>query len=126
MQDSPDQFQKRRSLSLAVKGVAGPMEQKKVNVDRMHHPEKYKAISEELPVVVPARLPGRLCSGVVFDHLDHNGSLQVWFVKGHGKEELPENEHKLLYSKNCYIFCYKINLPGGMKKYIIYYWHGRR
>lgn len=34
------------------------MEQKKVNVDKLHHPEKYKAVSEELPITIPSKNPG--------------------------------------------------------------------
>lgn len=53
--DNPEQFERRKTLVLNTKGVAAPVRQKKINVDRLHHPEKYVIVSELFPVIIPCK-----------------------------------------------------------------------
>jgi hypothetical protein len=66
--DTPEKYQNRQSIVSLNKGVVGHMEQKKVNVDKMHNPLKYKPTSEEIPLTIP------------FHNKEQPSNLMIWYV----------------------------------------------
>eukprot|EP01103_Thecamoeba_quadrilineata_P021404 TRINITY_DN9831_c0_g1_i1.p1 TRINITY_DN9831_c0_g1~~TRINITY_DN9831_c0_g1_i1.p1 ORF type:complete len:1007 (-),score=223.26 TRINITY_DN9831_c0_g1_i1:67-2865(-) len=91
--------------------VAGSIEQSKVNVDEMHHPEKYAIAKEELVQVIPH-------AG------EENGILKMWYIEDFKKHELPEEEYGIFFTSQCYIVSYRVKLLGGEESQIVYFWQG--
>jgi len=88
-----------------------------INIDELHHPEKYQIAREEL---VEVHLDPRLSEAYL------ESSLHIWFVKDHDKFELPEDEYGIFYDKLCYIIKYSVRTRGGDVKHAVYYWQGRK
>jgi len=110
--DSPESFEKRTKGKTADK-----QEQESINIDALHHPEKYAIAKEELIDTVPdARNSGNYLQS----------HITIWYVKDHAKFDLPEVEYGIFYDRNCYIILYSIKTRGGDTKHVTYYWQGRK
>uniref|UniRef100_A0A6B2KXM5 HP domain-containing protein n=1 Tax=Arcella intermedia TaxID=1963864 RepID=A0A6B2KXM5_9EUKA len=86
-----------------------------INVDALHHPEKYRAAREELSVFVPDAQVSNVTEK----------ELKIWFVKDKQKHPLPEEEYGFFYSGASYVVMYSIRLANGTRKHVVYYWQGR-
>lgn len=96
-----------------VKGnIAKTQEQTAVNVDEMHHPEKYAIAKEELREVIPVAGP------------EETGRLRIWYVKEFEKHPLPEEEYGLFFAGTCYLVAFSVRRIDGNENHIIYFWQG--
>eukprot|EP01128_Nolandella_sp_AFSM9_P008757 TRINITY_DN5432_c0_g1_i1.p1 TRINITY_DN5432_c0_g1~~TRINITY_DN5432_c0_g1_i1.p1 ORF type:complete len:861 (-),score=202.42 TRINITY_DN5432_c0_g1_i1:162-2720(-) len=110
--DTPDAFNQRVKQKSKV---AAKQRQEKINVDALHHPEKYAIAREELVYGIP-------------DKNYKGGSFtefEMFFVKEKKTHALPEEDYGIFYSKNCYVVRYSVRLRHGGFKHVIYYWQGR-
>lgn len=96
--------------------TAGSLRQEKVNIDEMHHPEKYAIAKEEDVVerVIPMK------------NSEEEGELKIWFVRENDKHELPLDEYGIFYSEECYIIQYSVHLRSGGYRHVVYFWVGRK
>lgn len=101
---------------IAGKGIVTEMRDKKVNVDRMHHPEKYQVISEEIPETF-------LSSKEVTEQ--EEATLDVWYVHSNQLHSYPKESYGIFYSENCYLVDFSWKIPSGVRRHVIYFWQGR-
>jgi hypothetical protein len=111
--------------------------QEKINVDQLHHPEKYAYAKEDelidMDKYVPKSVGNGSCSNedntqnkaYLSRRNTEHGELKIWFVKGKKLVDLPIEEYGVFYSWNCYVLQYTIRLPGSETQNILYYWLGR-
>eukprot|EP00029_Vermamoeba_vermiformis_P005779 TRINITY_DN209_c0_g1_i3.p1 TRINITY_DN209_c0_g1~~TRINITY_DN209_c0_g1_i3.p1 ORF type:complete len:597 (-),score=204.42 TRINITY_DN209_c0_g1_i3:2225-4015(-) len=108
--DTPENFTKRIEKSHKM---AGTLVQEKVNIDALHHPEKYQIAHEELVDTVPSKDP------------ELESELQIWYVKDSKMHSLPMEEYGLFQSGNSYIVHFSVHLRGGGYRHVVYNWQGR-
>jgi hypothetical protein len=79
-----------------------------VNIDELHHPEKYVLAKEERAQIIP--------------HGEGSGQLKIYYVQKHAKYELPAEEHGVFFSANAYLVAYTVTLHDGSKRHVVYFW----
>lgn len=105
-------------FSERVTGNVASLEQKEVNIDEMHHPEKYAIAREDERLPVPNYDP------------KIESQFAVWVVNSNDKYEVPAEQTGVFHSANCYILMYTLQLgvdhAGNDKtRHILYFWQGR-
>jgi len=90
------------------------VKQDKVNIDALHHPEKYDIAREGDLLYVPNK------DAAV------ESQLKIYYVKDNKKHELPESEYGYFYDGESYIVHFGIRLRSGGSSNIVYHWQGRR
>jgi len=105
-------------FSERVTGNVANLEQKEVNIDEMHHPEKYAIAREDERLPVPNYDP------------KIESDFSVWVVDSNDKYEVPAEQRGVFHSANCYILMYTMQLgvdhAGNDKtRHILYFWQGR-
>eukprot|EP01102_Stenamoeba_stenopodia_P006568 TRINITY_DN1810_c1_g1_i1.p1 TRINITY_DN1810_c1_g1~~TRINITY_DN1810_c1_g1_i1.p1 ORF type:complete len:998 (+),score=322.48 TRINITY_DN1810_c1_g1_i1:204-3197(+) len=96
-----------------VKGnIAKVKDTSPVNVDEMHHPERYAIAKEELKEFIPSASP------------EESGTLKIWYIKDFEKQELPQEEYGLFFMGNCYLVAFSVRRIDGGEDHIIYFWQG--
>jgi hypothetical protein len=79
--------------------------QEKINVDALHHPEKYAIAKEDDYALMEKLIP----------HKEENSPdsfTKIWYMVGKKMVELPQEEYGIFYSHNCYVMHYHMRLPG--------------
>eukprot|EP00339_Tiarina_fusa_P025590 CAMPEP_0117014286 /NCGR_PEP_ID=MMETSP0472-20121206/11617_1 /TAXON_ID=693140 ORGANISM="Tiarina fusus, Strain LIS" /NCGR_SAMPLE_ID=MMETSP0472 /ASSEMBLY_ACC=CAM_ASM_000603 /LENGTH=1143 /DNA_ID=CAMNT_0004717805 /DNA_START=62 /DNA_END=3493 /DNA_ORIENTATION=- len=100
-----------------IRGNIANLQQEDVNIDCMYFPEKYANASEDRILPIPN-----------FDKAIES-SREIYLVGEHDKIELPESEHGIFYSGNCYLMMYELKFgvdhAGNDKsRHIVYFWQG--
>eukprot|EP01119_Soliformovum_irregulare_P004016 TRINITY_DN1502_c0_g1_i3.p1 TRINITY_DN1502_c0_g1~~TRINITY_DN1502_c0_g1_i3.p1 ORF type:complete len:1075 (-),score=418.77 TRINITY_DN1502_c0_g1_i3:700-3924(-) len=115
--DTPEKFERRRSRVVSGRGVVENLRQKKVNIHKMHYPEKYQIIlREEIILRIPSPLD---------DVTDENQTVKIWVLDGTQRVEIPNSEFGKFYKKNCYIIQYsQRNNPNSEWRHVIYFYQG--
>eukprot|EP01130_Rhizamoeba_saxonica_P018040 TRINITY_DN8927_c0_g1_i1.p1 TRINITY_DN8927_c0_g1~~TRINITY_DN8927_c0_g1_i1.p1 ORF type:complete len:849 (-),score=234.30 TRINITY_DN8927_c0_g1_i1:52-2598(-) len=111
--DTPEAYQARIKQSNVV---ADKERQAAINIDALHHPEKYAIAREELHEYVPN---ASQADGYA------ETELNIWFIEGSEKHPLSQEDYGIFYSEMCYIVQYTVRLRSGGKRHVIYYWQGR-
>ena len=98
----------------APAGNIATLQQTEVNVDQLHHPEKYELAKEETrrAVIPPKDLRART-------------ELEVWLIDGHDKVAIDHGEYGRFFSEHCYLVMFTVHLHDGDMRNAIYYWQGR-
>eukprot|EP01127_Copromyxa_protea_P016124 TRINITY_DN4742_c0_g1_i1.p1 TRINITY_DN4742_c0_g1~~TRINITY_DN4742_c0_g1_i1.p1 ORF type:complete len:860 (+),score=208.65 TRINITY_DN4742_c0_g1_i1:38-2581(+) len=86
-----------------------------INVDQMHHPEKYALLREDLRKTVPMSD----IENVV------EREFSIWYIKDNEKYELPQEEYGVFYSGDSYVILFSVRLENYERFHVIYYWQGR-
>lgn len=111
--DTPQKFFRRiRSQHKIAK-----VREEKVNIDALHHPEKYANEKED-------EIGNEKIIDVKND--DDDGTLTIYHVENKEKFEIPKEEYGVFYSEDCYICHYELRIPGTLTRHIVYFWQGRR
>ena len=100
-----------------IRGNIANLVQEDVNIDCMYYPEKYANASEDRALPPPNK------------DSTIESSLEIYLVSEHDKIELPNSEHGVFYSGNCYLMMYELKMgvdqAGNDKsRHIIYFWQG--
>jgi len=111
--DNPEHLKSRMAK---VNKTAGTLRQEKVNIDEMHHPEKY-AIAKEDDIFEKV-IPGK--------NVEDEGEIKIWYIKDSEKVDLPLEEYGVFYSHECYLVHYSIHLRSGGYRHVVYFWVGRK
>eukprot|EP01126_Amoeba_proteus_P015109 TRINITY_DN1671_c0_g1_i1.p1 TRINITY_DN1671_c0_g1~~TRINITY_DN1671_c0_g1_i1.p1 ORF type:complete len:730 (-),score=131.86 TRINITY_DN1671_c0_g1_i1:633-2822(-) len=86
-----------------------------VNVDQMHHPEKYLIAREQQRNLVPKS---------DIEHVRER-EFSIWYINENEKYELPQEEYGIFFSGNSYIVLFSVTLDNYEKIHVIYFWQGR-
>ena len=100
-----------------VRGNIAQLKQEEINIDCMYHPEKYAIASEDKRLPIPNKDPAI------------KSSFDVYLVANNDKSKIPETEHGIFFSNNCYLIQYELQLgvsAGGDKltRNVLYFWQG--
>jgi hypothetical protein len=95
-------------------GNVASLQQEDVNIDQMHHPERYELAKEEVKrAVIPPK------------DLRAKTELEVWLVGRHDRVALDHCEYGRFFSSHCYLIMFTVYLADGDTRNAIYYWQGR-
>lgn len=111
--DTPQKFFRRMRSHHKIAKVR----EEKVNIDALHHPEKYANEKED-----------EVGNEKIIDvkKEDDDGTLTIYHVENKEKFEIGEEEYGTFYSEDCYICHYALRIPGSSTRHIVYFWQGRR
>lgn len=79
--------------------------QEKINVDALHHPEKYAFAKEDDYALMEKLIPHR-------EENTPHSTMKMWYFVGKKLVELPQEEYGIFYSQNAYVMHYHMRLPG--------------